>query len=80
MSLFDPLDCSLRRSSVHGIFQANNTAVGCHFLLQGIFQTQGSNLSLLSPALQADFLPDKPSEKPNFGSFLVPFDVNLGYL
>ena len=24
-----------------------NTRVGCHFLLQGIFQTQGSNLSLL---------------------------------
>ena len=25
-----------------------NTGVGCHFLLQGIFWTQGSNLSLLS--------------------------------
>ena len=25
--------------------------MGCHFLLQGIFLTQGSNLSLLSPAL-----------------------------
>ena len=25
-----------------------NTAVGCHFLLQGIFPTQGCNLSLLS--------------------------------
>ena len=24
-----------------------NTEVGCHFLLQGIFQTQGSNLHLL---------------------------------
>ena len=24
-----------------------NTGVGCHFLLQGIFLTQGSNLSLL---------------------------------
>ena len=24
-----------------------NTGVGCHFLLQGIFQTQGSNLGLL---------------------------------
>ena len=24
-----------------------NTGVGCHFLLQGIFQTQGSNLRLL---------------------------------
>ena len=32
-----------------------NTGVGCHCLLQGIFQTQGSNLHLLS--WQADSLP-----------------------
>ena len=28
-------------------FQVENTRVGCHFLLQGIFLTQGSNLCLL---------------------------------
>ena len=28
-------------------FLRQNTGVGCHFLLQGIFLTQGSNLSLL---------------------------------
>ena len=28
-------------------FPGKNTGVGCHFLLQGIFLTQGSNLSLL---------------------------------
>ena len=28
-------------------FPGKNTGVGCHFLLKGIFQTQGSNLSLL---------------------------------
>ena len=28
-------------------FSGNNTGVGCHFLLQGIFPTQGSNLHLL---------------------------------
>ena len=28
-------------------FPGQNTRVGCHFLLQGIFLTQGSNLSLL---------------------------------
>ena len=28
-------------------FPGKNTGVGCHFLLQGIFQTQGSNLCLL---------------------------------
>ena len=32
-----------------------NTAVGCHFLLQGIFPTQGSNLRLMSPALAGGF-------------------------
>ena len=40
------LDCSLPGSSVHGILQ-KNTGVGCHFLLQGIFPTQVSNLCLL---------------------------------
>ena len=39
-----PMDCSLPGSSVPGIFQAS---MGCHFLLQGIFLTQGSNSGLL---------------------------------
>ena len=30
-----------------GDFQSKNTGVSCHFLLQGIFPTQGSNLHLL---------------------------------
>ena len=38
----DPMYCSPPGSSVHGIFQAN-VGVGCHFLVQGIFPTQGSN-------------------------------------
>ena len=29
---------------VHGIFPGKSTGVGCHFLLQGIFLTQGSNV------------------------------------
>ena len=41
------MNCSLPGPSVHGIFQARNTGVGCHFLLQGIFLTQGSNPRLL---------------------------------
>ena len=48
--MFDPLQhhgCRLPGSSVHGIFQARNTGVTCHFLLQGIFPTQGLNLCLL---------------------------------
>ena len=44
----DPMDCSPPGSSVHGILQARikNTGVGCHFLLQEIFSTQGSNPGL----------------------------------
>ena len=34
-------------------FTGKNTVAGCHFLLQGIFLTQGSNLS--SPALAGGF-------------------------
>ena len=40
------LDSSLPDFSVHGIFSGKNTGVGCHVLLQGIFLTQGSKLSL----------------------------------
>ena len=42
-----------------------NTGVGCHFLLQGIFLTQGSNPSLLHLLhAQADSLPLVPPGKP----------------
>ena len=47
LTLCDPLDCSPPASSIHGIFPDKNTGVGCHFLLQGIFPTQGSNSGLL---------------------------------
>ena len=39
----DLTDCSPPGSSVHGDSPGNNTGVGCHALLQGIFPTQGSN-------------------------------------
>ena len=45
--LCNPMDSSPSGSSVHGIFQAKNTGVGFHFLLQGIFPTQVLNLHLL---------------------------------
>ena len=38
---------ALPGSSAHGIFAGKNAGVGCHFLLQRIFQTQGLNLGLL---------------------------------
>ena len=40
------MDCSLPGSSVHEIFPVKRTGVGCRFLLQGIFPTQGSNPGL----------------------------------
>ena len=41
------MDCSLSGSSVHGILQARILEGGCHFLLQGIFPTQGLNPGFL---------------------------------
>ena len=46
-TLWDPLDCSLPGSSVHGISHDKSTGVGCHFLLRGIFPTRGLDLGLL---------------------------------
>ena len=42
-----PMNCSSPGSSVNGISQARNITMGCHFLLQEIFLTQGSNPRLL---------------------------------
>ena len=47
-TLCDIMDCSPPGSSIHGIFPDKSTGVGCHFLLQGIFLTQGLNLGLLN--------------------------------
>ena len=44
--LCNPTDCSPPVSSVHGDSSGNNTGVGCHALLWGIFPTQGSNPGL----------------------------------
>ena len=50
-------------SSVHGIIcTGKNTGVSCHFPLQRIFPTQGSNPRLLH--WQADSLPSEPPGKP----------------
>ena len=47
LTLCDRRDCSPPGSSVHEIFPGKDTGVGCHFLLQGIFPTQGLNPGLL---------------------------------
>ena len=62
-------------SSVHGMFQSR-TGVGCHFFLQRIFPTQGSNM-LLQHLLhwQVDFLPLRHPESPrpsNLESLGIP--------
>ena len=54
-TLCDPVDCRSPGSSVHGILQARITGVGCHFLLQGFFPTQGSNSGL--PHCRPTFYP-----------------------
>ena len=54
-TLCKPMGCSLPYFSVYGISPRKNTGVDCHFLLQGIFQTQGQNPCLL--LWHADFLP-----------------------
>ena len=45
-------------------FPGKNTGVGCHFFLQGIFPTQGSNSR--SPALRSDALPSELPGKPRW--------------
>ena len=48
-------------SSVHGESPGRNNGVRCYALLQGIFQSQGSNRS---PSLLADSLLSEPPGKP----------------
>ena len=56
MTLCDPVDCMKPAGFLcPWDFPGKNTGAGCHFLLQGIFLTQGSNSSLCH--WQADSLP-----------------------
>ena len=55
LTLCNPMDCSPPGSSLWDS-PGKNTGVGCHSLLQGIFLTQGSSLSLKSPTLTGGFL------------------------
>ena len=54
-----PMDWSSPGSSAHGDSPGKNTGVGGHFLLQGIFLTQGSNpgLSLLYINMMSNIKP-----------------------
>ena len=44
LTLCDPMDCRPPGSSVRGDSPGQNTGVGYHALLQGIFPTQGLNM------------------------------------
>ena len=47
LTLCDPMDCSQPTRLLHPQdFPGKNIGVGCHFLLQRIFLTKGSNLDL----------------------------------
>ena len=66
-TLWDPMDCSQPGSSVHRDFPGKNTGLGCHFLLQGIFPTQGLNLvSFLAGRFFTTEPPGKPVKIINF--------------
>ena len=49
LTLCHATGCSPPGSSIHGDSPGKNTGVGCHFLLQGIFPSQGRNPSLFTP-------------------------------
>ena len=55
LTFYNPMDCSLPGSSVHGHSPGKNTGVGCHALLQGIFPPGIEPMSLMSPALAGKF-------------------------
>ena len=58
LTLGDPVDCSPTRLLCPWDSPGKNIGVGCHFLLQWIFPTQGLNPGLLP--WQAGFLPQRP--------------------
>ena len=76
-TLHNPMDCSPARLLCPWDFPGQNTGVGCHSLLQGIFPTQGWNLGLLQ--LQADSLPSEPPWKPGW-TYITSLLSNKLYL
>ena len=60
LTLYDPLDSSPPGSSVRGIFPGKNTRVGCHSLLQEIFDP---GIKPTSPVLAGRFFATEPPGK-----------------
>ena len=60
LTLCDPMDSAMLLCPWD--FPVKNPGVGCHFLLQGIFLSQGLNPRILHH--RQDSIPSEPSEKP----------------
>ena len=74
--LCSAMDCSLPGSSVHRHFQSGRPGVGCHFLLQGMLSTQGSNPCLLDLLhWQVDSLPQCHLGRPSHSIWYVLVEV-----
>ena len=64
LTLCDPMDHKPPGSAVHGILQARNTGVGCHFLLQGnLPNLRIEPMYLMSPILACGFFTLVPAGK-----------------
>ena len=81
LTLCDPLDWIDQQAPFSMEFSCKNTGAGCHFLLQGIFPTQGSNLCLLH--WQADSLSlghlGKPGCYCRYFLFIISFLVTKNF-
>ena len=63
-TICDPMDCNPPGSSIHWDSPGKNTAVGCHFFLQRIFPTQGTNWVSYGSCTAGRFFTTEPLEKP----------------
>ena len=63
------MDCSITRLLCPWDFPGKSTGVGCHFLLQGIFPTQGSNPGLSHCRQTLYHLSHQEVSKSTFDSF-----------
>ena len=71
-TLCNPMDCSPPGSSVLGDSLGKKTGVGCHFLFQEIFLTQGFNLCLSRLLHWQGSWPLAPPEKPRPEATYLP--------
>ena len=76
LTLCYPMDCSPPGFSYSWNFPGKSTGVGWHFLLQGMFLAQGSNLGLLH--WRQMLLPSEPPGKPNKAKSFCKELVQLG--